>query len=456
MLNISKVSIKTNIDKSKYSVFELLEKKSTSSTLIKIIFGVGLLNIFSLFLPWTQNIRTTGYVTTLNPYDKPQSIQSILDGQIEEWYVMEGDTLAKGDTILKITEIKSDYLDPNLISQTENQRSANEQSVLAYNEKANNLSNQVEALIKNKATKTGQNKLKIDQAKVKIGTLEMEEEAASLKVANSRKQQARIQDLYDKGIKSLTDLEIKNFSLQEAQAKLNSIQNKITSLRQELEILELNNEAITNEFDDKIAKARSERMTAISSKFNTQAKADKLQSQINQYEVRKKNYYLRSPINGIVTKTKSNGIGETIKAGQEVLSMAPVQYQLAVETYIKPRDMPLLEKGQRVMIQFDGWPAIVFSGWPGNSFGTFHGKIFAIDNFISDNGLYRILVEPDQKEAPWPKQVRVGGGSNSLILLNEVPLYYEIWRVLNGFPPDFYKNEKMEKNKAKAPIKKIK
>ena len=187
--------------------------------------------MLSLFLPWTQNIRTSGYMTTLNPYDKPQGIQSILDGQIEEWFVMEGDTLAKGDTILRISEIKSAYLDPDLIAQTQGQMNANEQSILAYDEKADNLNKQTEALIRNKITKAGQNKLKIDQTKVKIQTLAIEAEAARLKVANSRNQQARIKDLYDKGIKSLTDLEVKNLSLQEAEAKLNAVKNKMVSLK---------------------------------------------------------------------------------------------------------------------------------------------------------------------------------------------------------------------------------
>jgi hypothetical protein len=118
--------------------------------------------------------------------------------------------------------------------------------------------------------------------------------------------------------------------------------------------------------------------------------------------------------------------------------------------------MPLIKKGQKVMIQFDGWPAIVFSGWPGNSYGTYNGKVFAIDNDISDNGMYRLLVSQNPNKIQWPTALRVGGGSNSLVLLNEVPLYYEIWRILNGFPADFYNNKPVKEKKTKAPIKKIK
>jgi multidrug resistance efflux pump len=456
MLNISNVSVSKYVDKSKFSAFKTLEGRSVSSYLIKVLILLSVLSIAALFLPWTQNIRSNGFVTTLNPDDKPQYIQSILDGKIEDWYVMEGDTVNIGDTILRISEIKEAYLDPNLLQQTKGQIDANDQSLQAYDEKANNLYAQYEALVKNKAAKASQNLLKIEQTKIKLQTLELEVQAAEIKVQNSTKQLERIQSLFDQGIKSLTDLEVKRFANGEAIAKLNALNNKMISTRQELEILELTNETILNEFDDKIAKSKSDRTTAISAKYNTKAKVDKLQSQFNQYQTRTDNYYIKSPINGVITKTFYNGIGQTIKAGDKLASIVPLSYQLAVETFVKPRDMPLIQKGQKVMIQFDGWPAIVFSGWPGNSYGTFDGKIYAIDNDISDNGLYRVLVSQKPGKVQWPDALRVGGGSNSLILLNEVPLYYEIWRVLNGFPADFYNNKTIKENKTKAPIKKIK
>ena len=117
----------------------------------------------------------------------------------------------------------------------------------------------------------------------------------------------------------------------------------------------------------------------------------------------------------------------------------PSKYDLAIQMYIKPLDLPLFEKGQKVMIQFDGWPAIIFSGWPGVSFGTFEGKVLAMDNFTSDNQLYRILVIPSTAGPNWPEQLRVGAGVKTITLLKNVSVWYEIWRQINGFPPDYYK-----------------
>ena len=119
----------------------------------------------------------------------------------------------------------------------------------------------------------------------------------------------------------------------------------------------------------------------------------------------------------------------------------PSDYDLAVETFIDPLDLPLIHIGEKVRIQFDGWPAIVFSGWPNASYGTFGGKVVAIETFISDNGKYRVLLAPDPEEEAWPKDIRVGSGANTIALLEDVPIWYELWRQLNGFPPNYYQPE---------------
>jgi len=116
----------------------------------------------------------------------------------------------------------------------------------------------------------------------------------------------------------------------------------------------------------------------------------------------------------------------------------PSDYDLAVETYVEPIDLPLIHKGESIRVQFDGWPAIVFSGWPDASFGTYGGTVVAVETFISSNGKFRVLIAPDSQSENWPKNVRVGSGARTIALLKDVPIWYELWRRLNGFPPDYY------------------
>jgi hypothetical protein len=264
--------------------------------------------------------------------------------------------------------------------------------------------------------------------------------------------------LFNEGLKPLVDLELKNAKFQESQAKLIEIQNKLSAGKNELDNLVAEIMGIDNDFKDKIAKSRSEMMSAMSAKYDTDATVGKLQSQVNSYNERVKNYVIKSPINGYVTQAIQSGIGEIVSNGEQIVSIMPENYKLAVETFVEPMDLPLLSLGQKVMIQFDGWPAIVFSGWPNSSYGTYFGKIFAIDNFISPNGKYRVLISENPTEQWWPKEVKVGGGANTISLLKNVKVGYELWRQLNGFPADYYKPNlnNGETIKSKAPAKKLK
>jgi hypothetical protein len=126
------------------------------------------------------------------------------------------------------------------------------------------------------------------------------------------------------------------------------------------------------------------------------------------------------------------------KDGAPVVRIMPADYDIAVETFVNPIDLTLVKRGEKVRVWFDGWPTVVFAGWPDMSYGTFAGRVVEIENFISANGKYRVLIEPDAVEAKWPKQLRIGAGAQTIALLETVSIGFEIWRVLNSFPPNYY------------------
>ncbi|HND88808.1 MAG TPA: HlyD family secretion protein, partial [Saprospiraceae bacterium] len=217
-----------------------------------------------------------------------------------------------------------------------------------------------------------------------------------------------------------------------------------------------------NEYANKIAKASSDRFSTLSDRYDAQGSVSKLQIERENYARRSAFYHITAPQDGYVVKALKPGIGEIVKEGDAVVSIQPAGYQLAVEMYVKPLDLPLLQVGHDVRFLFDGWPAFFFSGWPGVSLGSFGGKVFAIDRNISANGKFRVLVAPDDRDHPWPSALQPGGGAKGIALLNNVPVWYELWRVLNGFPPDLYeglgsaagKSEKTDEGLSpKAPIK---
>ena len=458
MLNISKNAITDFIKPKSFHSFKWLEKGKVRKLPLYVSLGIVGIAGISLFLPWTQNIQAKGYVTTLKPGQKPQAIQSVLSGRLEEWFVREGDFVQVGDTIVHISEVKSEYFDPELVDRTMEQVSAKSQSIDSYGEKVKSLDAQYEALLQARDFKLEQTLNKIEQTRFKIASDSIDLIAYQTNYLIAENQYRRNLELYDKGLKSLTELEEKKLKLQETQAKVNVQENKLRTQKNELLNFQIELSTVASEYADKLAKSQSDKFSALSNKLDATATTSKLQNQLSNYNQRQKLYYITAPQSGYITKTIKKGIGEIIKEGTDIVTIMPEVYDLAVEIYVKPRDLPLLRIGNRVRFQFDGWPAIVFSGWPDNSVGTFSGEIFAIDQFISDNGKYRLVIAPDPKEKAWPELLRVGSGASAFILLTDVPLWYELWRQLNGFPPNFYdKSDGDYQNvKRKAPLKSVK
>ncbi len=439
MLNIAKNSIKENINTQHFASLKQVYQDKGKKRLPRVLIVLLLLFVLFVFLPWTQNIRANGTVIALKPGQRPQTINSIIGGRIEKWFVQEGDMVRKGDTILYVSEIKDEYFDPNLLARTDEQLKSKEMSVNSYMEKVKAMDNQVSALAQGLILKQEQAANKLLQARLSVKSDSIDLQAFEVNYKIALEQYKRMEELHDKGLKSLTDLENRKLKLQETNAKMIAQENKLLSSRNQLINARIELSSIKADFRDKISKSESEKFSALSGMYDAEAVVTKLQNQYSNYLVRSGMYYITAPQDGFITKALRSGIGETIKEGTEILSIMPANIDVAVEVFVKPIDIPLLGKGSKVRIQFDGWPAIVFSGWPNVSYGTYGGKVIAIDNFISENGKYRVLVVPDTNDHSWPKEIRVGAGVGSMMLLKDVSIWYELWRQINGFPPEYYK-----------------
>jgi multidrug resistance efflux pump len=456
MLNISDKVVRFK----KLEEFESFKKIQTLNWPRKLSFwilGFVILIIVIMLLPWTQTIRAKGKISTLRPEYRPQSIYPVIPGAIESWYVREGDTVRTGDTLLKLTEIKTEYFDPNLIERTKEQVLAKEFSVKSYEQKAEALEIQISALQEALKLKLEQTDNKIKQAKLKIQSDSIDMQASKIANDIAKFQFLRADTMYRAGVISLTKWEEKRNKMQETIAKLNAQENKFLISKNELmnALIELN--SIRQDYTDKVSKARSDRFSAMSSIYDAEGSVSKLKNQQTNYESRNQFYYITAPQDGIVSKIYKKGLGEIVKDGEEIMSIMPSNALLAVEMYVRPMDYPLLRVGLPVIFTFDGWPAFVFSGWPDGSVGTFSGHIYALDNVTDENNLFRVFIEPDTNyiHKNWPKGLRVGTGADGRIILNDVPLWYEVWRQLNGFPPDYYDESKAHGPKMKAAIKSL-
>jgi multidrug resistance efflux pump len=424
MLNISTNKIDKIIEQEKLYSLRAIKTPKAGKILARWMITIGIIFFMVMFVPWQQNVRGTGQVTAFDPMNRPQTVETAIAGRIQQWHVVEGEYVEKGDTIVTLSEIKEKYFDPELLLRLKEQIDAKQSGLEAKEQKAQALNRQIKALHDAMYNKT-------EQAKAKL-------EAERVKYQNYENQFQRNKLLFEAGNIPLTKFQDIEYKYQGAQAEY-------TNAKIELDQIEA-------EYLDKISKAESDRSNTQAEIFETAGDLAKLKNEYTNMKIRNEQYQIIAPQDGIVVRIMKAGIGETIKENDAVATIMPMsQSDLAVEIYIKAMDVPLITKGRKVRIEFDGWPAIQFSGWPSVSVGTFGGEVKVIDYVNARPGEFRLLVVPDTYDDPWPRQLRVGSGIKGWVMLDDVPVWYEIWRQLNGFPPSLYEaplDEVMQKKSA--------
>lgn len=399
----------------------LLRTPTSHRTFFKWVAGLLVLLLAALFLPWQQNVKGDGAVTALRPQDRPQTVPALIAGRIEQWYVAEGQYVTKGTPLVRISEVKEKFLDPDLVDRIGEQVSGKRVSLAGKQAKARSLDSLVAALERSRALglEKAENKVRLYEAALQAAVVDSQVEAARF---------ARRERLFTDGLSTRTEFEANQLKFQQAIAKL-------VERRQELQNARIEVGSVSAEYGEKIAKARADRDATRAEIGESQAEVAKLRNEYTSMQIRNGMYRIDAPQDGYVVKALKEGVGETIKEGDPLVTVVPARPQQAVELYVKAMDVPLLKQGRRVRLIFDGWPALQFSGWPSVSVGTFGGVIAVIDAVDSKAGKFRVLVTPDPADEPWPAQLRMGSGVHGWALLDTVPVWFEIWRQLNGFPP---------------------
>jgi multidrug resistance efflux pump len=428
-------SVQYQRDSASFYSLKLLYQSQSARIIGIWLFGIFVLMIGFLFLPWQQNIRADGVVTGLKPQERPQVVNTTIGGRILEWYVQEGQYVKQGDPLVKLAEIKDKYLDPQTAQRIQEQVQGKEQVIRYTREKYNALGDQLVALRQGLALSLDKARNKVDQGRFKVTSDSAALVAARIDYDIALQQVRRYEQLYRDGLISLTQIEARRIKVQETQAKLTSAENKLAGSQNELINAQIELGSLRAEYNDKIAKTEGDRASTLAYINDTEASVAKLRNELSNVTQRNEFYTVRAPQSGYVVKALKAGYGEIIKASDPLVTIMPNNTTLAVELYVKANDVPLLSRGRKVRLQFDGWPALQFSGWPSVSVGTFGGEVAVIDYVNTGNNKYRILVTHDKADEPWPPQLRVGSGVYGWAMLDEVPIWFEIWRQLNGFPP---------------------
>ncbi|MBL8241250.1 MAG: HlyD family efflux transporter periplasmic adaptor subunit [Bryobacterales bacterium] len=378
--------------------------------------------------PWQQNVTGSGRVIAFRPDERPQNIEALVEGRIAKWYVVEGSKVKKGDPIVDLTDN-----DPAIMERLGQERSATAQTISAAQRRVQTIEDRIRGLELTLKTGVAAARSRVQMSVDRISAAEQSLEAAKSALVTAKLQIDRQKGLAAKGLTSTRNVELAELDLQQkiadverTTATLNAAKNEKISL--DAELLRVD------------ADSRSRIDEAWGSHASAQSDVAKAQAELTKVDVRlarQSTQIITAPIDGTVFRVVARQSGELLKSGDLICVLVPQTQNNVVELMMDGNDTPLISPGRHVRLQFEGWPALQFSGWPSIAVGTFGGRVLLVDSTDNGQGKFRVLVEADPNEDPWPSQnyLRQGVRANGWVLLNQVPLGYEFWRQFNGFPP---------------------
>lgn len=201
---------------------------------------------------------------------------------------------------------------------------------------------------------------------------------------------------------------------------------------------------IDNETNGLIASLEAQQQSAQSTVAKASSDIEKINVELANVTARRNQTRIVSPVSGKVVRVTKFGTGSTVKAGDILLTISPETTDRAVEIMVSDNDVSFVQLGRPVRLQFAGYPAVQFSGFPGISVGTFGGVVAFIDPMDDGSSRFRVIIKEENQTLPtgkkdkgWPRSANLRPGAEAVgwIMLDTVPLGYELWRQFNGFPP---------------------
>lgn len=411
-------------------IFHSLEKVHLNPLVKRIwLFSsiVVSLLIMALFLPWQQTVQGEGVVIAYDPTQRDYPVLATMDGFINEFYVNENQFVKKGTKLFTMVDLDKEYLNKLRIIEGSSKDQYNNSKIQInnYQDTKKNLDQYLAVGLNVYQQKYEQTKNKIDSLKLKKISLEKKHE-----IEKSNYERTKL--LHTDGIESKRNLEVRENSYIEANVELKKISIDLDIEQNDLDIIKNEREKFLKETENKIKLLDND---TLSSKNTLQSLGQSVQT--NSVNVSR---YTSGEViaekDGYVVKIFQNDKNKLIKMSERILHFAPKVTTKSLLLKVSDFNMPLIKEGLPVRIMFYGWPALQISGWPEIRFGTFAGIIKRVEQTSHEKGFYYAQIIEDPKE-PWPKgdSLRIGTQATVWARLETVPIWYQIWRLMNALPP---------------------
>ena len=389
---------------------------------------IGLAATLLVVTPWQQNIPGTGRVIAYHPEERPQNVQAPVDGRIARWYVVEGTRVGKGDPLVDLTDN-----DPAIMQRLAEERDALVRSIAETERRMQAIEDRVAGLRDTRITGVQAADLRVRMARERVAAAEQGVTAARAAKVTADLNLERQRALEKKGLTSTRLVELAELEAATRVADVDRAVSALNAARAEQSSLDQERLRTGADAGTRIDEAWAAHASAASDLAKARADLTRLEVRVARQATQK----VSAPVDGTVWRVVARQNGEFLKAGATLVVIVPQTTRTVVELFLNGNDVPMVSPGRPVRLQFEGWPALQFSGWPSVAVGTFGGRVLLVDATDDGVGKFRVLVEPNPDDAPWPsaQYLRQGVRANGWVLLDIVSLGYELWRQFNGFPP---------------------
>jgi len=393
-----------------------------------LLFLMALGPILLAVTPWQQNLAGSGRVIAYNPEERPQNVQAPIDGRIVKWHVVEGSTVKKGDPLVDLTDN-----DPEIMQRLAEERDSLARSISETERRLRAIEDRVGGLRSTQTTGVQAADLRVRMARERVAAAEQAVGAAKAAQITASLNLERQKALAGKGLTSTRFVELAELESAQRVADVDRAVAGLNAARHEQSSLDQERLRTDADADTRIDEAWAAHASAGSDLAKARADLTRLEGRM----ARQATQEVTAPMEGTVYRVVARQNGEFLKAGATLVIIVPKTTRTAVELFLDGNDVPMVSEGRPVRLQFEGWPALQFSGWPSVAVGTFGGRVLSVDSTDDGKGKFRVLVEPDPNDDPWPsaQYLRQGVRANGWVMVGVVSLGYELWRQFNGFPP---------------------
>jgi multidrug resistance efflux pump len=392
-------------------------------SILLVVFSVAL-----IFTPWQQSVSGAGKVSALTPVERTQYLAAPVEGRVLKWHVTEGSKVKGGQLVVELTDN-----DPQILERIRAERAAVEERRLNAEGRVRAHEDRLGRLDESRI-----NAISAAQNRVQMANDRITQAVQGLTAAEARLEAARFnllrqRDLVKIGTTSQRNVELAQMDHATAEAEVARAKAALNAARNEREALDDDLKKVTADAAAAIEGERATLNAARAEIANVKAELQRIDTRL----ARQQTLTITAPRDGTIVRLLAQPNSELLKSGEPVAMFVPDAYEPTVELYLNGVDMPLVQAGDPVRLQFNGWPAIQFVGWPSVAVGTFGGRVSLVDATETNGGSFRILVVPDPNDDPWPSAnyLRQGVQAKGWVLLKTVPLGWELWRRFNGFPP---------------------